>query len=137
MYVYFYYFSFLFRYYVVVAYTPGWNDPPLYSFEDTVSACQENRPKIFDRIPARVLSNSQVPQQVNLDKNQIPPDNRLDSNENTDDIADDSSIQTSSISDIPVEDGLSYVMTSLKNSIQKSTLLEVHDIMIMGFFFFF
>lgn len=107
---------------LVLAYTPGWNDPPSYSFEDSTSAQQENRPKIFDRIPARVLPNSsQVSQQSNLDISQLPMDNNISSNVASDSIAPSSSI----ICDIPIEQRLTYVMTSLNESIKNSTLSEV------------
>ncbi|XP_060842311.1 uncharacterized protein LOC132922683 [Rhopalosiphum padi] len=102
------------------SYTPGWNDPPSYSFEDTVSAQHENRPKIFDRIPARVLSNAPS-EQFNLENKQIPLNNEIVSNEIFNDTTTIPAV-SSSICDIPVEDRLSYVMSSLSDSIQKSTL---------------
>ncbi|XP_050437019.1 steroid receptor RNA activator 1-like [Adelges cooleyi] len=100
-------------------YTPGWNDPPSYSFEDSVSAQQKNRPKIFDRIPARVIGNSQEsghndePNQVLLNANNCSASNVLNPTE--------TSLQTS---DISVEQRLPYVITSLNESIQKSSLTE-------------
>jgi len=95
-----------------------------------VNAQQENRPKIFDRIPARVLPNSQVPE-FNLEKNQIPLDNSLSHLDSSDDGGTKSpTVTTSSMSGIPVEERLSYVMTSLNTSIQNSTLPEVNSIML-------
>lgn len=111
---------------IYLAYTPGWNDPPSYSFEDTVSAQQENRPKIFDRIPARVLPNSQT-LQSNLEKSQIPMDYNTNFLENSDDVSITPAVSSSNICSIPVEQRLSYVMTSLNDSIQKSSLPEVNN----------
>lgn len=109
-----------------LAYTPGWNDPPSYSFEDSVNAQQENRPKIFDRIPARVFPNSQIPQS-NLENPQIPLDSNTGFDENYDDgELKNSTIPSSNLCDIPVEERLLYVMTSLNDSIQKSALPEVN-----------
>ncbi|XP_015379329.1 PREDICTED: steroid receptor RNA activator 1-like [Diuraphis noxia] len=102
-------------------YTPGWNDPPSYSFEDTVSAQHENRPKIFDRIPARVLENAPSVQSTN---NQIHLDNEIISNENCDNTSKIPAVSSLVSCDIPVEERLSYVMTSLSDSIQKSTLSD-------------
>lgn len=106
-----------------LAYTPGWNDPPSYSFEDTVSAQQENRPKIFDRIPARVLPNAKGLEQSNLEKSQILLDGDVGSNEN---VPNSARVLSPSPCDIPVEERLSYVLMSLNDSIQKSTLPEVN-----------
>lgn len=96
-----------------------------------MNAQQENRPKIFDRIPARVFPNSQVPQS-NLEKTQIPLDSsNIDSDENYDDgDLKNSTIPSSNLCDIPVEERLLYVMTSLNDSIQKSTLPEVNYIIL-------
>jgi len=110
-----------------IAYTPGWNDPPSYSFEDTVSAQQENRPKIFDRIPARVLPDSQVAQQSFLEKYPLPLNNDASLNDVCSNVINNPKISSSSC-DIPVEERLSYVMTSLNDSIKKSNLPEVNDI---------
>ncbi|KAL4142394.1 hypothetical protein QTP88_004861 [Uroleucon formosanum] len=96
-------------------YTPGWNDPPSYSFEDTVNAQHENRPKIFDRIPARVFPNAPSVQSKN---NQIS----LDNNEICDDTLKVPAVSSTVLCDIPVEERLSYVMTSLNDSIKNSTL---------------
>ncbi|VVC27915.1 Steroid receptor RNA activator-protein/coat protein complex II, Sec31 [Cinara cedri] len=101
-------------------YTPGWNDPPSYSFEDTLNAQQGNRPKIFDRIPARVLANGQIPESK-TEKYQIPLYDNVSSNENNNDV---SAISTSNLCDFTEEERLSYVMESLSVSIQKSTLPE-------------
>lgn len=101
-------------------YTPGWNDPPSYSFEDTVSAQHENRPKIFDRIPARVLPKAPS-EQFNLENKQIPLDNEIVSNEHCNDTTKIPTV-SSSICDIAMEDRLSFVMSSLNDSIDKSTL---------------
>lgn len=109
---------------IYLAYTPGWNDPPSYSFEDTVSAQQENRPKIFNRIPARLLPNSQG-LQSNVETNQVRLDD-IGSNKNGD-VSKNSAVPSSSC-DIPMEERLSYVMTSLNNSITKSMLPEVNDL---------
>lgn len=107
-----------------LAYTPGWNDPPLYSFEDTVSAQHENRPKIYDRIPARVLPNA-LGVQSNLEHNQIPSDYDVVSKENCDNTTKIPPVLSTTSCDIPVEERLLYVMTSLNDSIQKSTLPDV------------
>lgn len=94
-----------------------------------MSAQQENRPKIFDRIPARVLPNAQAPQ-TKLEKNQLPMDTNADSTENIvdDDTNKKPEVLSSSLCDIPEAERLSYVMTSLNDSIQKSTLPEVNYI---------
>lgn len=113
--------------YICLAYTPGWNDPPSYSFEDTVSAQQENRPKIFDRIPARVLSNTQQVTQSSLENDRTSLDN-TSLNENRDDATNNPAVSSSTLCDIPEEERLSYVMASLKDSIQNSTLPEVSDV---------
>jgi len=107
-----------------LANTPGWNDPPSYSFEDTVSAQHENRPKIFDRIPARVLPNAPN-SQLNLENNHIPSDIDVVSSEKYDYTTKIPAVSSSDLCDIPVEERLSYVMTSLSYSIQKSTLPDV------------
>jgi len=107
---------------IYLAYTPGWNDPPSYSFEDTVSAQHENRPKIFDRIPARVIANAPSLQSPN---NQIHLDGDIISNENCDNTSKIPAVSSLVLCDIPVEERLSYVMTSLSDSIQKSTLPDV------------
>lgn len=109
---------------IYLAYTPGWNDPPSYSFEDTVSAQHENRPKIFDRIPARVIANAPSVQSTN---NQIHLDDDIISNENCDNTSKIPAVSTLVLCDIPVEERLSYVMTSLNDSIQKSTLPDVRS----------
>lgn len=109
--------------YICLAYTPGWNDPPSYSFEDTVSAQQENRPKIFDRIPARVLPNAQTPQS-SVENNTVPIDNSVSLNENCDS-SNHSTVSSSTFCNIPEEERLSYVMASLKDSIRNSSLPEV------------
>lgn len=103
---------------ICLAYTPGWNDPPSYSFEDTVNAQHENRPKIFDRIPARVFPNAPSVQSKN---NQIS----LDNNEICDDTLKVPAVSSTVLCDIPVEERLSYVMTSLNDSIKNSTLPDV------------
>lgn len=107
---------------ICLAYTPGWNDPPSYSFEDTVSAQHENRPKIFDRIPARVFPNAPSVQSIN---NQILLDNDEVSNKNSNNTSKIPAVSSLVLCDIPVEERLSYVMTSLSDSIQKSTLSDV------------
>jgi len=89
-----------------------------------VSAQHENRPKIFDRIPARVFQNAP---NVQSNNNQIPLDNDLVSNENCDDTSKIPAVSSLVLFDIPVEERLSYVMTSLNDSIQKSTLPDVSD----------
>lgn len=95
----------------------------MYSFEDAVSAQQENRPKIFDRIPGRVLPNGQIPQS-NTEKYQKPLDKNVSDTENS------PAISSSSICDVPDEERLSYVMQSLSVSIQKSTLPEVNVLIV-------
>jgi len=87
-----------------------------------VSAQHENRPKIFDRIPARVFPNTPIVQSNN---GQIPLDNDVVSNENCDDTSKIPAVSSLVSCDIPVEERLSYVMTSLNDSIQKSTLPDV------------
>jgi len=87
-----------------------------------VSAQHENRPKIFDRIPARVFPNTPIVQSNN---GQIPLDNDVISNENCDDTSKIPAVSSLVSCDIPVEERLSYVMTSLNDSIQKSTLPDV------------
>ena len=89
-----------------------------------MSAQHENRPKIFDRIPARVLPNAPS-SQFNLENNQIPLDNDVVSNENCDDTSKIPAVSSSISCDIPVEERLSYVMASLNDSIQTSTLPNV------------
>ncbi|XP_050535460.1 uncharacterized protein LOC126902339 [Daktulosphaira vitifoliae] len=96
-----------------MAYTPGWNDPPSYSFEDSVSAQQENRPKIFDRIPARVIGNS--------DGHKISNQTNLETNEYSSNVV--KKIDNSQpIYNIPVEQRFSYVITTLNDCIQKSSI---------------
>lgn len=95
----------------------------MYSFEDAVSAQQENRPKIFDRIPGRVLPSGQI-SQSNTEKYQIPLDNSVSDNKNS------PAISSSSLCDVPEEERLSYVMQSLSISIQKSTLPEVNVLIV-------
>lgn len=112
-----------------LAYTPGWNDPPSYSFEDTVNAQQENRPKIFDRIPARVLPNAQGLEQSNLEKIQVPLDSDVGSNKN---VPNSTRVLSPSSCDIPVEERLSYVLMSLNGSIQNSTLPEVNGSVLLS-----
>lgn len=114
--------------YIFSAYTPGWNDPPSYSFEDSVSAQQENRPKIFDRIPARVLPSAQI-SQSGLGINTIPLDNieNISKTESGTEVLNSSVVSSTSSCDIPEEERLTYVMTTLNNSIKNSTLLEVNE----------
>lgn len=116
----------------ISGYTPGWNDPPSYSFEDSVSAQQENRPKIFDRIPARVLPNIQaIP--TNLEKKILPINPDTSSYENSvDEVHNNLEVSSSSSCDIPVAERLTYIITSLNDSIQKSTLPEVNDLFFLS-----
>lgn len=73
-----------------------------------------------------MLPNSQVPQS-NLEKTQIPLNSNVGSNENCDDVVKNSTILSSNVCDIPMVERLSYVMTSLNDSIQKSSLPEVNS----------
>lgn len=87
-----------------------------------MNAQHENRPKIFDRIPARVFPNAPSVQSKN---NQIPLDNYVISNEICDDTLKVPAVSSTVLCDIPVEERLSYVMTSLNDSIKNSTLPDV------------
>lgn len=96
-----------------------------------MSAQQENRPKIFDRIPARVLPSAQI-SQSGVEKNTIPLDNieSISKMESDIEVLNNSVVSSTSSCDIPEEERLTYVMTTLNNSIKNSTLLEVNSIII-------
>lgn len=91
-----------------------------------MSAQQENRPKIFNRIPARLLPSAQGPQS-NVEKNQVCLEDNIDSIQNSD-VSTNSTVTSSSSCDIPMEERLSYVMNSLNESIKKSMLPEVNGL---------